>query len=368
MATIRKGIMRGVYHQIAPLVKSIQIIEVTLGAADTSKTGTLGTTVVKGKSIAIYLGTRTNQDTDGSRFMARGELTNGTTVTVSRNTASTAAETVTVCMAIIEFYAWAIVNIAHGTVVITAGTTNFATPAFTPSVDKDTVCIYNGNTTDKTADSARVSGLYAEIAYGIGLNRVTATAGGTQTYTVGYCLVQFTPGIIKSKNEVLLTINASTVNQDATQAISAVNVSSTIVFHGGGRHTDGFNIEVRGYLNSNVQLKVSADSPYNFANRSVRMVAMEFYPQYMRRMFRGNSNFAGNPTDVAIALGFTAAAQSRLMPNYIGFSITNSFSNKNYIYGTLKVQDASNGLVDRDVASGTATNIPTLSTEFFEMR
>lgn len=365
----RRGALKGILSQWQRFAKTIQVYDIQMSSAQTSNTQTLGTTVDKTKCFAIFLGHRSTQNTDASRYKVRVELTNNTTATVSRNTASSAAQTVNGAIVVIELYKWAVKNVDHGTVVITASTTAFVTPAFTPSVDKNTLCIYLGNTTNKTGDSSRLSGLHTEVAYTIGNNRVTATAAASFTYTTGYCLIEFNPGIIKSKNEALLAINASTTVMDVTQSITAVNTASTITFNGGERYTDGFHgIQIRGYLNSSTELKASGDVAYNFATRRVRVIAMEFYPQFVRRSFRGTVSFSGNPQDKDTSIGFTASNANRLMPNYIGFGMTNSFSNEDYCYQTNTIKDADEANSNRDSASGTATNIPTPSIEVFELR
>ena len=343
------------------LVRRVQTVVITLASGDTTKQATLPFAVKKSKSFAVFLNLRTTQGTDASRYRCRVALDDDTHVSVTRNTASSAAQTVTAVICVVHLREAMVLNVAHGTVTVTAATSDFVTPAFTPTVDKDTLCIYLGNSSTMIGDSARLSKHQFDVAYTIGNNRVTATKGSSSdSGTVGYCLIQFAPGIIKSKNEALIGINTSASDVSATQAIAAVDMSKTVVFSGGFRYSEGFSgQDCSGYLDTSTQLKVERNAAYNFGtspNARARLIAMEFNPQYIRALTRGFGDFTGDPQDVTIDLGSPYEDPSTMF-NFTGFSMTNSFANTDYAQVAIE-PSGDNIVFNRDSDSSTDTNIP----------
>jgi hypothetical protein len=108
----------------ASAVKSVQRNTLTLGAASTSQTATLATTVDKNYAYVRALSAEAAASTLDGTF--RIELTNNTTVTAYHLGAGATALTIT--FEVLEFFPWTMKQaIQHGTVTLTGVTSNTAT-------------------------------------------------------------------------------------------------------------------------------------------------------------------------------------------------------------------------------------------------
>lgn len=344
------------------LVKSIQEVEITIAAASTSNTATLGTTVVKQNSIVLFHGRRTASSSNRDEINCRVELTNNTTVTASVNSTSTNAEDRIVRATVVEFYPWAIKNIVHDTLTISAGN-NFNTKSlgFSVSVPGNAFIAYLGNTTDNTADSGRISSANAgviisgSVAQGI-------RGGSSNSVVIGYCAVEFHPGIVQASEVAFISINAS--QSSNTRALTALtNASHVLTFWGGAAYTDGFTTEeVMGYLVSAASAKAERSATASSIS-TCYMKLLQFNPKFIKDRQAGQDTFtAGQATkDISIGAGNSA---NRLV-NYIGHMTTNAFSDTQYTLPTIKTKDSDELRLER--ATGTDFGyVPTVSWEMLE--
>lgn len=344
------------------LVKSIQEVEITIAAASTSNTATLGTTVVKQNSIVLFHGRRTGSNANRDEINCRIELTNNTTVTASVNSASTNAADRIVRATVVEFYPWAIKNIVHDTLTITAGN-NFNTKnlGFSVAVPGNTFIAYLGNTTNNTADSGRISSANAGVILS-GSDAQGIRGGSANSVVVGYCAVEFQPGVVQA-SEVAL-INVSSGLSSNTKVLSSLtNANHVLTFWGGAAYTDGFTTEeVMGYLVSAISAKVERSAAAS-SNSTCYMKFLQFNPKFIKDRQAGQDTFtAGQATkDISIGTGISA---NRLV-NYIGHKTTNAFSNTEYTLPTIKTKDSDELRLER--ATGTDFGyVPTVSWEMLE--
>lgn len=211
----------------ATYINSIQQVSITIAASSTSNTATIST--VSSTAFIIFQGLTTTENSDSPNlYRCRVELTNPTTVTVSRNASD--GNTITVNAVIIDAKSTLVTSVQNGTITITAGTSNTATII---SVGTTGVVYWLGDTTSNTtAGSARNTGATLTDA-----TTVTAQSGTSTTATVGYCAVQFASAAIKSIQQFSAAFTSNTAAD--TQTISAVTIANCMLAYGGINTTNG---------------------------------------------------------------------------------------------------------------------------------
>lgn len=212
------------------MIKRVQQVSISLSTAQTSNTATI-TSVNTAYAVCFYNGhTVSGTATNPSEQAVRVDLTNATTVTATRNSAS-ASNSSEVRATVIEFSANLVQSVQQGTIVISAVTSNTATIT---SVDTTrSVVIFQGflgNTTGTTLGRASCSLVLTNAT------TVTATKGNaTNSATVGYTVIQFLPDRVKSVQPVSVTSNTTALTLDTT--ITAVVQNNCICLYNGTWHT-----------------------------------------------------------------------------------------------------------------------------------
>jgi hypothetical protein len=173
------------------MVKSIQAGNVTIAGLASSGTTTI-TAVNLSNAIIFYLGaTFDTSSTEGNvgRTFTRVELTNTTTVTAARGTA-TSGTAMTVSYVVIEFLPGVIKKVQRGTINLSGGNSATATlsPAFT-TVNKAFVSYLGHTANDTTFDADQ---FLARLTL---TNTTTVTAdrvsNASDSMTVGYQAIEF---------------------------------------------------------------------------------------------------------------------------------------------------------------------------------
>lgn len=344
------------------LVKSIQEVEITIAAAGTSNTATLGTTVVKQNSIILFHGMRTGSNSNRDEINCRIALTNDTTVTASVNSASTNAADRIVRGVVVEFYPWAIKNIVHDTMTIGSGQ-NFNTKAlgFTVSDATNAFVAYLGNTTDNTGDSGRISSANAGVILS-GSNAQGIRGATSNSVVIGYCAVEFQPGVVKASEVAFINVNGGTTFN--TKTLSALtNASHVLTVWGGAAYTDGFTTEeVLCYL-FDVNTAVVERESSAAGNSTCYMKFLQFNPRFISHRQADLDTFTAGQATKDIGIG-TGTSANRLV-NYLGHRTTNAFSNTEYTLPTIKTKDTDELRLER--ATGTDFGyVPTVSWEMLE--
>lgn len=202
-------------------VSSVQLVEITLTAA-TSNTATI-TSVNTANSFIVFLGETTNITAqNGATVQTRVELTNGTTVTASRNTGT---NNVTARAIVVECTASLVNSVQHGTVSIAAGTSGTAT--ITAVTTATAAVFYLGESTTSTSTIAS----WASRLTLTNSTTVTANVNSSTTATVGFCVVDFNAAAIQSIQQVSTT--STSVSTTMTSTISSVTTTNAFMAYGG---------------------------------------------------------------------------------------------------------------------------------------
>lgn len=342
-------------YPLKRLVKSVQHYDVSVAASGTSVTATLPFAVDTTKSVISYGGFHSAFTTSAFRAnCVRHDLTNANTVTVQRNTS--ASHTVTSRGCVIEFYPWAVKSIQTGTITIAAASAS--NTATINAVDTTrSVVFYLGLSTDSTSTSAN------NIFCGLDLtnsNTVTATRGSTaNSPTVGYAVVEFNPGVVKSIQQKSFTSTSSSTSE--TQSITAVDRNNTVLLHNGSYSST--SIESTWFYD--VQMTSStvvtlARSGTSTTSRTVNYTALELNPGFIRSMQRGISQIASSAATATATLNPVVTS----LTGIFWAAMNPNTSSANGIYATAKLTNGTTVTVDRNSAVTGAADVAWEAVEF----
>lgn len=271
-------------------IQSIQTFEITIAINATSATATISS-VTTGNSVIFFGGfTTTNTSTTYREILPRAELTNATTVTVYRDTAS-ASQTVTVRGTVVEFTAGALAgtNVQTGTITVAASALT-GTATISAVTTARSVVFYLGNTLSTTTTSPQVAHCRVDLT---NTTTVTATRGSSSTavLTVGYAVVEFNSSIIQSIQARAVTLTSNTASD--TDTINAVTMANTLLIYNGVNSTST-SINIFLYylqLTSTTQTTLTRIGTSS-TTRTIGYTALEFVPSVLNSMQRGSISVA----------------------------------------------------------------------------
>lgn len=206
-------------------VTSVTYYTVSIATSAASGTTTIPS-VDTTKSFVVFNGSSISSgEGTNSRAISRVELTNATTLTAYRNTASSGSA-ITVRCAVVVCTSSLVSNIQQGTVSISASTSGTAT--ITSVTTSRSAVFWLGHTVSTAGGSApgHISGVTLTNS-----TTVTANCGTSKTMTVGYVVVEFQAAAITSVQQFSPTYTTS--NTTDTQAITSVTTSRSIIAFGG---------------------------------------------------------------------------------------------------------------------------------------
>lgn len=208
------------------VITSIQQGSITIAAGSNSNTATLSPTVTAANSMLVYNGVTTDLATSNhAKCAVRITLTNGTTVTATRELNSSVA--VTVNFSVVEF-ASGVNSIQYNTITITAaGTSNTRTIS---AVGANAFVMWLGGSVS-TASLA-----YADVQSGVTLTNSTTVTGNigfalANDYTMNFVVVDLDSTIVASVQQRTLT-SAATATTDV-DTISSISTTDTLLVNGG---------------------------------------------------------------------------------------------------------------------------------------
>lgn len=218
------AIARGTVLELHPgsVAVAAQYGSITIGAGATSNTATI-TSVDTAKSALIFLGSTTTIATLTSSIPANVELTNSTTVTAAR---AGSTGTVVVNFCVVQLNDNVVRSAQHRTV--TAATSATAPTDTITSVDTtSTLLFYNGVLTTLTTPSSFLYGLTLTNSTTVTLTRIGTS---TTSRTIKYCVLEFQPGVLRTRQESTTSMTGVTSN---TSTITSVDTSrAAMVFQG----------------------------------------------------------------------------------------------------------------------------------------
>ena len=206
------------------LIQSIQSGSITLGAGVSSNTATISS-VDTSKSILIWNGVQNTvaAQTQPERWATRIALTNGTTVTATRESTSSSS---TVRFTVVEF-ASGVNSIQSGTIAIGVGSaSNTATIS---AVGANAFVLYLGASTAVASAFNYSTGPGAVVL--TDSTTVTASNFTGNTMTVGYMVVDLDSTIVTGVRQGSVT--DASANTSYTGTITSVDTTRSLVFYNG---------------------------------------------------------------------------------------------------------------------------------------
>ena len=216
----------------AGIIESIQEIEFTIASGSATGTATISSVTTGNTALFVSYSSfggkrQTNTDTTSNDVMVSVDLTNATTVTATRNTASLFI--IDVVCTVVEYKAAAVDSIQQGTITVTGSNTS-GTDTISSVTTSRSAVVFNGI---HTTQSGSFSGNLFDVAL-TDATTVTATRVGTasSTSTIRYVVIEFASGITDSVQEFSITITSDVATTN-TATISSVDTARSVIFPGG---------------------------------------------------------------------------------------------------------------------------------------
>lgn len=294
------------------IMKSVQRGTVTIAAGQTTGTATI-TSVNAAKALLItnWLNEPLNGNNASVTF-AGITLTNGTTVTATRNT-SDASNACTVNFSIIEFAASAIKSMQYGTISLTsAQTSNTATIS---SVNTGNASVFwLGSTSAYT--SSDPSGCLTGVQL---TNSTTVTAlinTAVAAQTVYYVVCEFNSGILQSAaQQKTVTVTSGSTG---TASITSVNAGNSILAYGGATCNSSVGIDNFYVTLTNGTTLTSTSGESSTLTRNSYCTVLEFPSgTFNSSVQRGSVQMANNTTSGTATISSVNTANSSI--NFTGW-------------------------------------------------
>lgn len=203
----------------ASLVSSVEYGTITVAAASTTNTATIGS-VDTSRSIVIWLGyTTTNGTAASSSSFTAVDLTDATTVTATRN-ASTGS--VTASFVVVQFATGVIQSVQKRSVTMTSNATTTA-DTISAVTTANTLLFYNGVHSSVQAFNSAYYRLELTSTTNVNLTR---TATSTTSKTVKYTVCEFVSGVLTSNQKSTTSVSGAT---SADTTVTGVTVGNSIL-------------------------------------------------------------------------------------------------------------------------------------------
>lgn len=336
------------------LIQSTQAFEINFGSGDTSKTVTISS-VDTSRSLVLLDGWHVGSNTDFRLCYSRLDLTNGTTVTATRNTSGVA---LTVRGVVIQFAPGKVSSIQTGTITLSSGTSS-NTATISSVTTSRAVAIYMGNITSGTIISR--AACTAELT-----NSTTITAargdGSSSTATVGYTVIEFAAGVVDSMQTVSITIPADGSSTSTNATISSVSTGRSLLFYGGNSIAGSVAPNLAApliYLAGATTVTAQRNTASGTDAVTIKAMVAQFSASQGITVQRDRSTIALSNT--AHDASITAVDTAKSAVSYLGFTTTETTNNEHQIFPTAKLLDTDTVRVER--ADATVDETVTVSWE-----
>ena len=342
------------------ILKSVQTGEITIAAGASSGTATINA-VNTGRSICLFNGWR-SADTSlvTTEDYIRVDLTDSTTVTAQTNSSNAATSRIA-RYTIVEFDPDAIKSVQQSTIAI--GGSNTSATATITAVDTTRAFVVHLGQTHSTNNT--------NFNYNQGrldlTNATTVTAqkdsGSNPTLTVGFAVLEFRAGIIKSIQQITaLTILAANTTQDAT--ITAVDDTASLLVWGGfGAHLFA-NADPRYmpyvYRTSTTNVR-AARTQSSFVETLINCTVVEFYPRWVKSRQAAQTQIASGQSSANATI--TAINTDKAFLSWLSHTCSANVTGDEAVYTTAKINSATQVTINR---GGTPANTVTNSWEVME--
>lgn len=349
-------------RQPVRLVKQIIQGSIVIAAASSGNTATIPA-VDRRYSIIIYDGFTTENTAamDARLQYPRLSFSDSVTVSAITNTAD-ATYARTVYFTVIEFYPWAIRSIQTGTILLNGVAS--ATATVNAVNTSNAFVLFQGQTHSSNTGDFNYTQGNLELT-----NSTTVTArknsGAINALTIGYCVVEFNPGIVKSAQQVSATIAAGSAT--ATSAISSVDINNSILIY------QGFNAATFSTNNTTfiTRMDLTDATTVTFTRVGTasittpcRAAVVEFHPIFIRQKQKGTTAIGSGAASNTSSI--TPVDNKKTFVTWNGFTDSaNHAANPAVTYGAVELTDGSTVTARRGASN---TDTVTVGWEAIEFR
>lgn len=291
-------------------VISAEQFSVTIASSSATGTATLTKRVNTATSFIVW-GHQITSAANTENCLARLTLTDGVTVTATRDTAS--ATTITVYGTVVYCSPQFVKSVQANSVTLTgAATTSTITAVRT---DKSTV-LMNGFTTSNANANLTTSLCRCSLTNSTTVTINTNTVG--TTHIANYVVVEFQPDCVVSVQQVAITA-ASGTSATATLATN-VDMNNTLCFW--GSQQSGGNTRAQMFSRIVLTNPTTVTASWNTSSivtRTVNATVVNFAPKVIRSVRRGTTTISAS-TSATSTIDFVDVNMAWCM--FLGFSCT----------------------------------------------
>lgn len=330
---------------LTPAIKSVQVIAITMSSAQTSNTATIDAVDVN-RSVLLYNGVLIDDNASSQALLSGLVLTNSTTVTATRN--SSLSVSVTVNAVVVEFNRQFVDSVQSGIVDLNGVASNTDT---INSVDVSrTIAVFSGQTTSVNTIDRSLATIKLTDA-----TTVTGEKGdATDDMDVYYYVVEFSPLVVDSIQQVALTLDDPDIS--VSQTIASVDMDRTATIFQGNRVTASRTADIYApliYLNSATEVTAERNTSDTAVSVIVQAVIVEFTPQIIHQIQRGRATIAVSNDQADVTIDMVDISKS--LSSYLGFKTSSSSHLEDDIYPNSQLINATTLRLERgDVPSNSS--------------
>lgn len=337
-------------------VRSVQHFEITMGASATTGTATI-TAVDTSRSIVLYSGFYSPfSTTGGNTNLMRLDLTNSTTVTATRNTSAVQQPVARGC--VIEFAPSVVKSVQQGSTTMAAAATSNTTTI--SSVDTaNSVVFHLGHSTTLTTFST--TSIFGTVTLTDATTITVNRGASSNALTVGWVVLEFNPGYIKSLQTRTVTLTSNTTS--STDTITSVDTANSFIVYqgvlcaGSTIQTNWFYTTV---LTSSTQVTLTRSNT-STTSRTARFTVVELQPGLIRSLQRQTTNIASGATDGSTTISSVDTSKAAYLWNHMNPNNTTS----NQCFSAGRLQAATDVDADRNTSGANTVDVASEIVEFY---
>ncbi len=341
----------------ASLITGKQTFSIVVGdSSEASDTATI-TSVDQSLSIATLHWMRSavlSDDLNDNYFSV--ELTNATTVTATRDLASTQA--FTIIGEVLTFDPTFVKSVSHGTITMGLGDTTLASSSFNLTKANCAV-VYLGASCAITSDLYNRAHTTLSITGSDTAVTVTAVRGfASSVIVVSFAIIEFESSAITSIQENKIDMIATETTQ--TASLTAVTAANTMSLWSGWQTSNTgstYDSSVsRVQFDSTTQ--VSVDRGTSTGTASGVITTVEFATSVFTSVERLQTTMGAGETTTDVTLGTTLTDTSTAFINYLGFSIAATADvAPNIHFATVEILNTTTIRIIRNTASANSLTV-----------
>lgn len=375
--TLLAGTLAAASNVQNSLVEKADHFTITIPAGASSQTYTLPSTFVKDRTAIIFQGQRSGGSMNGANKLCRIELTDGNTVTAKTQVVDAVNDRI-VQGQVIQFAAFAVTKVYHDVYFKPSGQAgnNYIGWTTTDRPSERCVVFYLGSNTTNTGQN--LQDCAGAIRFELTSPSFTLYGGfitsdslsNASDVTIGFCIVDFKPGIVKRSSMTSSGSAPSPLPSTSASTLTAIsasrqigNTTSLYGYAGFNYVLGGFQAQLAAMIVNGTGSAANVDRGDSgaFSSGSLQWYGVEFDSKWVKSLQSGNpvlSPTVGTANDTVSSVNLNKSILS-----YLG-CWTDNVSASMY-YSTIKMQSATQVRSER---VNTATYFSSTSWQLLEFR